>query len=272
MKKRFILFLENLDTCQNLLLYAGEWSKRSGAELLLFTQTNIMVPAFAEAQDKLHIVNKVNEQALASLKQLSSKILSKNIKVDYHVSELSFPLYYNKIETTEYQDLIFIGIKEIGILRKLFFGNIAIQLVERIGNTLVALPQEISVFCQEKIFVAVSDKVTINILELTKFLNFIDGKKCNITFFHLAKSGEDTSSVEMKLRELSNLFSEKYNTDIAVFEGRDLLNNIDNIIENAHREMLIVQKGSRLISDHLFRKFLVNDLINVARVPLVVLP
>lgn len=36
--------------------------------------------------------------------------------------------------------------------------------------------------------------------------------------------------------------------------------------------MLVVQKGSRLLTDQLFRQFLINELVYEGQTPLIVLP
>jgi hypothetical protein len=57
-----------------------------------------------------------------------------------------------------------------------------------------------------------------------------------------------------------------------IYEGNNPFNDIKKVINNNNGQMLIVQKGSRLLTDHFFRKFLINELVYEGQTPLVVLP
>ncbi|MNE57231.1 hypothetical protein D3C80_1521830 [compost metagenome] len=68
------------------------------------------------------------------------------------------------------------------------------------------------------------------------------------------------------------MFSDRFNTDFAIYEGNNPFDDIKKIINNKNDEMLIVQKGSRHLTDQLFRKFLINELVYEGQTPLIVLP
>ena len=148
----------------------------------------------------------------------------------------------------------------------------ALQLIEKVKNIVVAMPKEIDTFSHEKIFVAVTEKHPLNILKLNKFLNFIDSKNTSLTFFYLAKPNEKTKGIEKQLNNLHSLFSEKFDTKTVIYEGSTPFEDIKKIINNKEEEMLIVQKGSRLLTDQLFRRFLINELVYEGQTPLIILP
>ena len=94
----------------------------------------------------------------------------------------------------------------------------------------------------------------------------------DITFFYLAKPNEKTKNVEKYLADLTLLFADRYKTDFVVYEGNNAFEDIKKVINNKIDEILVVQKGSRLLTDQLFRKFLINELVYQGQTPLVVLP
>src|SRR5690606_16768032 len=112
-----------------------------------------------------------------------------------------------------FDHLIFVGLKGTGLLKKIFLGSIAIQTIEQTDNCIVAIPKEIIAFSNKKIYVAVTEKHPLNILELNNFLKFIDQLNTNITFFFLAKANEKTDGIEKLLQKLSGLFGDRYKTD-----------------------------------------------------------
>ncbi|NHW58665.1 universal stress protein, partial [Escherichia coli] len=58
----------------------------------------------------------------------------------------------------------------------------------------------------------------------------------------------------------------------AIYESNVPSEGIKKVINNNETEILVLQKGNRFVTDHIFRKFLVNELVYVGDIPLVVLP
>jgi hypothetical protein len=203
---------------------------------------------------------------------LAKELIPPTIKVSFNVSESNLQLTIQKFLMESYENLIFAGIKGTGLLKKLFLGSVALQVIDNTKNCIIAMPKEIDTFSHEKIYVAVTEKHPLNVLELNKFLNFIDNKNTTITFFYLAKPNEKTKGIEKHLYELKEMYSDRYNTSFAIYEGVNPLEDIKKIINNKIQEMLVVQKGSRLLTDQLFRRFLINELVYEGQTPLIVLP
>lgn len=272
MKNRFIILIDFSESSGNLIKYACDWSKTVDAQLLLVHQSIVIAPSLADNESRLQIIKHTNEVALQKLKSLADDHIPPEVTVSYNVSENILQHTLLKLLEEPYNNLIFTGIKGTGLFKKIFLGSVALQVIDNIKNCIVAVPKEIYTFSHEKIFVAVTEKHPLNILELTKFLKFIDIKTTTITFFYLAKPNEDTKGIEKHLKELEKLFSEQHNTSFAIYEGLNPLDDMKKIINNKIEELLIVQKGSRLITDQLFRRFLINELVYEGKTPLIVLP
>lgn len=272
MKKRFIILIDFTESSTNLIKYACDWSKEVNVELLLVHQALVLKPSLTDTQIRQQLTQQSNDEALSKLKDLAKKLIPPTVKVSFYVSEENLQLSLPKLLSDPFDNLIFSGIKRKGLFKKLLLPSVTLQIIDAIENITVAMPVEINTFSHEKIFVAVSEKHPLNILELNKFLSFIDRDNTEIIFFHLTKPYEDTVDIEKHLRELSELFVDKYNTSFAIYEGNDPFNDIKKVINNKIDELLIVQKGSRLLTDQLFRKFLIDELVNEGQTPLVVLP
>ncbi|HEV7332362.1 MAG TPA: universal stress protein [Flavisolibacter sp.] len=271
MRKRFIILIDFSEYSGSLLKYASEWSKKVDAQLLLVHQAIVLAPALTDNESRLHIAQYTNKKARQKLKLLANSIVPPDTQVSYSVSEQPLQITLSKILAEEFEDLIFIGLKGTGLLKKLFVGSVALEVIDNTKNLIVALPKEIETFSQKKIFVAVTEKYPMNISELNKFFAFLENKSTSITFFYLAKPNEKTHGIEKQLQDLSDLFAERYNTETAIYEGANPFEDIKKVINNRMDEMLIVQKGSRLLSDQLFRKFLINELVYEGQTPLIVL-
>lgn len=272
MKKRFIILIDFSEYSSNLIKYACDWSKQANAELLLVHQSIVLAPALTDNESRQQIALHTNEEALHKLRTLAKELIPPTIKVSFSVSENHIQQILTKLLAEQFDDLIFTGIKGTGLLKQIFLGSMALQVIDNIKNIIVAMPKEISVFSHQKIFVAVTEKHPLNILELNKFLNFIDKKNTCLSFFYLAKPNEKTKGIEKQLKDLSNLFADRFNTKTEIYEGNNPFADIKKVINNKEEEMLIVQKGSRLLTDQLFRRFLINELVYEGQTPLIVLP
>lgn len=272
MKKRFIVLIDFSEHSESLLKYAYDWSKQVSAEFLLLHQTQVVAPSLADSDSRDSLTQQINTEAQDKLEKFARKILPYYSKVNYAVSEKNLKLTLQTHLEEAYDDLVFVGIKETSFRKKIFLGSTVIELIDDVDSTVVAMPKEMMQFSHEKIFVAVTEKHPLNILELNNFLNFIDESKTNITFFHLADAGEDTDAIEKKLHDLSKLFAARYDTSFEIYEKDAYFTDIKKVINNTVDELLIVQKGSRHLTDKLFRRFLINDLVFEGETPLIVLP
>lgn len=272
MGKRFILLIDFSEYSGNLIKYAYEWSIKVNAKLILVHKTMALVPAFAASETRQHIYQNENDEALIKLKGLVNALIPNSLNVSYSVSERPLQFILTKLLSEAYENFIFVGLKGTGLLKKIFLGSVAIQVIESIQGITVAIPKEISVFSQGKIFVAIAEKYALNIRALNRTLNLFDKENTSITFFHLAKRHEKANEVEDRVRELSVLFANRFNTNFCIYEGEHPFEDIKKVINRNVNEILIVQKGSRLLTDQLFRKFVINELVYEGQTPLIVLP
>ena len=272
MKKRFIVLIDFSAESANLLSYAYDWSKQIHADIVLVYQKTVMAPSLVDTKTREGLAEFAREEAIEKLRNMAEENVSNTERISYFVSEDHLQNMLEKLLDQDYEDLVFVSSKEVGGLRKLFVESTAIQVIDNSKNIVVAMPKDMVRFSHEKIFVAVTDKFPLNVVELNNFLRFIDKTKTSIIFFYLGKPNEETLEMEKQLKDLVKLFSERYHTGYAIYEGRDALTDIKKVINNKIDELLVVQKGSRLLTDQLFRKFLINELVNEGQTPLIVLP
>lgn len=272
MKKRFIIIIDDLKHAQSLVQYAAEWALQETAELLILYETIPILPSLAERDDRDAIIKSTNKKDLEEIQTAFQSCLPKALKVNYQVDELPLVITLQQLVSEDYEDLIFIGIKKVGWLEQLFLGSKAIHVIEKIPHVVVALPEEVNKYVHEKVYVAVSTQQPINIIELNHLLKFIQSANTEIIFFYFAKKDEDTKAEEKYLKELKELFADRFSTSYVIYEGKNPFEDIKKVINDKIDEILVVQKGSRLLMDRLFRKFLVNKLVLEGQTPLVVLP
>lgn len=272
MKKRFILLIDFSEYSGNLIRYAYGWSIKVNAELLLVHQTTVLATYFSEHESKHNVIQHTNDEALQRLIELSTEHIPSAVNVSFSVSEAHIQLTISKLLEEPFDNLIFAGLKGTGLLKKLFIGSVVLQIIENINNTVVAIPKEIAAFSPKKMFVAVAENHPLNLLGLNNLLAFIDSEQTSITFFHLLQPNENEKGMEKHLKELTTMFSDRYTTNFEIFESNNPHKDIKKVIKNRIDEILVVQKGSRLLTDIYFRKLLINDLVYEGQTTLIVLP
>lgn len=272
MKKRFILLIDFSKYSANLIRYASEWCGQINAELLLIHQTTVLSPALSNYEVKQEITQHTNNEALKELRKLAQEIVPSTIKVSFWVSESHLNMIIPAMLTEPFDHLVFIGIKEAGLLKQIFLGSTAVEVIDGTDNIVIAMPKEISTFSHKKIFIAVTEKHPLNIGELDKFLGFIDPEDTELTFFYLAKPFEETANIQAYLSELSQSYADQYHSSFSIFEGSKPFEDIKEVINDKIDEILVIQKGSRFLNDQYFRKFLINELIYHGQTPMIVLP
>lgn len=272
MKKRFILLIDFSEYSNNLIKYAYDWSTQANAELLLVHQTIVLTPGLTDKEIKKSITEHTNNEAIQKLKSLAKGIIPPSAKVSYFASDNNLQLTLANLLKEPYDNIIFFLSKESKMLKKLFLGSLKVQIIDNIENIIVAIPKEITNFSNEKIFIAVTEKHPLNITGLKDFLYLINNTNTSLTFFYLTKPKENTEKIEKHLQYLSASFADRFNTSYSIYEASNPFEGINKIIKNKDSEILVVQKGSRLLTDHFFRKYLITELVYEGQFQLIILP
>lgn len=272
MKKRFIILVDFSESSEALIKYASDWGRQIKAELLLVHQSDVLTPGITAYEVRQELAEQSNEEALQRLKTLAGELIPPSVKVSFSSSERHLLNTIPHFLADPFDHLVFAGIKGSGFLKRILLGSTALQVIDNTKNIVVAMPKGIDKFSPQRIFVAVTKKYPLNVLELKKFLNFIDDKNANITFLHLTKPHNKAKNIEKYLHELTEIFADKYKADFTIYEGDHSFDDIKKVINNRINEILVIQKGSRLLTDQLFRRFLINELVYEGQTPLVVLP
>ncbi|RPD51663.1 universal stress protein [Paracnuella aquatica] len=272
MEKRFLVLVDFSDYSAGLVRFAADWSTKVKASIVLVHQTIVLAPGMLDNETKQQFAEDDNNNALHQLKKLADAFVPPTVKVSYSVSESHLENTLNELLAEPFNHLIFTGIKGTGLLKKIFLGSVALQVIENINNVVVAIPKGVSSFKHTRAYIAVSEDHPLNYFELNKFLGFVGSRIMQLTFFHLAQPADQKAEIEESLGKVAALFTHRFHTEVAVYEEADAIEGIKNIISNKHEEMLVVQRGSRLLTDQLFRRLLINELVYEGQTPLVVIP
>lgn len=272
MKNRFIVLIDFSEDSNHLLEFAYDWSQRINAEIVLVHQTPVLLPAMTPAESRKKLSAMANADAVGKLKALAQSVLSPGVSARYFASEKPLVVVLNEMLRKHYNHLVFLGIKETGLLKKFFIGSEAVKIVDSIDNVIVTMPHNAPCCSPESIHVAVQKQYPLNLFALNKFLKLTGADIKKITFFSFLTTGDDPDVTMKYLKELAALYSDQRETAFDLYQGNDELISLKNLIYEKANEFIVVQRGARLLFDQIFRKFLVNELVYEGRTPLIILP
>lgn len=272
MKPRFIVLIDFSSYSSDLLQFAYDWSKKINAELVLVHQTIVSAPALADHKSRGEITNMAVGEALVKLRNFAESVLSSGTTVGYRITEKKLDVYLPILLREPFHHLVFAGLKGTSMLKKIFMGSVAVQVIDHINELVVALPKGIQHFSVSTLYVALNKNYPLNTGDLDRFLELTGHEIKKIIFFSILPSSEEAIEAESYLKDLKEQYARKFTTEYMLYEGTDVFQEVQKIMFQQKDTFLVVQRGSRMFSDKMFRKFLINDLVYAGRVPLLILP
>lgn len=272
MKKRFLVLVDYSDFSINLIAFAAEWAEEQNAQLVFIHQASTQAPAFTEADSKRSFKHSIFEEEKAKLHTFVKKQLPKVNNATYYVSDELLKISVSSFLKEPFEHLIFAGIKGTGILKQIFIGSEVVKLVDAVDETVVALPKIAVKLPISSVHVAVHPDYPINIAAFKRLLKTINNPQLKLNFIHFEKSATVNPKTNRYFKDLEELFAAEYLVDFNTYTGQKSAQELKNIMQNNINDFVVIQKGSRYLSDQIFRKYFINELIYEGSIPLVVLP
>ena len=140
MKNRFIVLIDLAEDSKHHLEFVYDWSRRINAEIVMVHQTPVLLPAMTPAESRKKLSAMANAEAVGKLKALAQSVFPPGESARYFASEKPLVVVLNEMLRKHYNHLVFLGIKETGLLKKLFIGSEAVKIIDGIDNVIVTMP------------------------------------------------------------------------------------------------------------------------------------
>jgi len=257
----------------HLIALAGTWSLLLQADILLIHKVPGLVPSLSDSESRKVIIGHEVTEAKTKLKALAKEQLPEHpLPIKYLVSETPILETLQVLLNNEYRDLILVGLKKRNLVQQFFFGSTISKITDELNHTLIAVPENMEAFKPDKLIATISYRYPLNLPSFEKFLDILGDsiREVELVSVVTSKDSEDVSK-----GYLANL-TEKLNplkpTNYKLFKGENPFKEIKPYIKKQDNVLLVVQKGSRTLSDQFFRRFLINELVHDGSIPLVVIP
>jgi len=273
MKTRLLVLIDF--SYDNVCQFAGLWSEVLKADLLLIHQVPGLIPSLADGESRALIIEEEKKEALVNLKSMAYEYFPQLENVKYHVSEQPLLATIKAVTArdTGYQNVVLAGLKKRGFMEQLIFGSTTSRIIDELDFPIVAIPASIEPFIPEKTVLAISYRFPLNQRSYHNLLSAFEETIQISEIISVVTSSDKESESEDYLRKLTADIKKEVPVSYKLFKGDEPFKEIKPYLSLGHKNcLLVVQKGSRTLSDQFFRKFFINDLVHDGSIPLVILP
>ncbi|HRO47003.1 universal stress protein [Agriterribacter sp.] len=257
----------------------NRWCKIADADLLLLHKVPGIVPGMADGETRLEIIKSEKEEALLKLMKLAEGKFPEDINVKFHVTDRNLLLEISDLMKQGFNDYVILGIKGTGMLKKILMGSTATKIINELNAITVAVPDKLctasSKLCNlvpKHIVVTINDRYALNEPAFNNFLDTFRGSIGQIQFMSVIHTEDAAAEIESYLKTLQERYNGKVPSSYSIFKGTNVFNEVRKNVQINSDTILVVQKGSRSLTDQLFRKFLINQLVHDGSLPLVIMP
>lgn len=267
-RNRIILLIDFSEYSENLTDFAFKISEIIEAKVVFVHRISGMAPGMADQTSRDEIIKAESDEAYSNLRKLAGgRVYSDDT---FQISQKPVLSILKELASDLYFDWVFAGLKGTGALKRLFIGSTTLSIVDESDLLTVALPMRKQLSIPKKLMVGVNPKYPLNKDQFSRVLSALKSQIIQLEFFTILKDHED----EIKAKDyLSGLQAdyEVHEPTIRLHKGDNAFDLLKERVELTENSFLVLQQGSRSLTDKLFRKFMINELVYSARTPLIVL-
>jgi nucleotide-binding universal stress UspA family protein len=257
---------------ERLLQFAEILSNNTRCEIQIIHQIAGAVPALTDATSRSQILAHEKEQAKISINLLVQKCLTPGKKVTQLITDRKLLTVLKEIANSGKGDVVLTGLKGTGFIKKVLIGSEAQKMISELDTIIVAIPMMTALTSPKNLLVAVSPKFPLNHEKFGDVLqNLIQSVK-SISFFSILKEDANEREVQDYMESLKSRYNPIFNVSSKILlkpEAFEEIKKEANLVDDA---FLVLQKGSRTLTDQLFREYLTDKLIYDGSLPLIILP
>ena len=255
-----------------LVSLASYWCRLLGAELVVVHQIAGVAPAMADLASRRLILEAEKQEALSRLRSLAEQAGESSGQTSYHVSAESLLLVLPPLIAQQGHALIMVGLKGTGAWRKLFIGSTVSKVIEALNEITVAIPLKARQTPPKRLIIALSYRYPLNEAGFDELLRIFHGTIREIEFITIVTPDDDEARATGYLDGLNGRYRGRLQSSLSLFRSSDAFRQVRSYVKGNEGSILVVQKGSRSLTDRLFRRFFINDLVHHGAIPLIVIP
>ncbi len=267
-RNRIIVLVDFSEDSENLIDFGFELSKIINAKLVFVHQIAGVIPALADEGSRNEILKVEMEDARLQIRDLvKGRIRDENA---FQISMEPILSILKELSSDLYFDWVLAGLKGTGAMKRFFMGSTPLSIIEESKNLTLAVPIKEPLTIPQKLLVGVTPKYPLNREQFQLVLHGLKAHIKQIEFFTVLKDDEEESKARTYLLDLQKEFA-VYESTIGLYKGENALDLLKEHVKLTDDSFLVLQRGSRTLTDKLFRKFMINEVVYGAHSPLIVL-
>lgn len=271
MKKRLIIPVDFSPFANEQLRLAASWKSQYDLDLVILHKIDLVFPSLSSADARLKMEYELKRQAKNQVNELLEEV-GLDINTPTYIFTESLVNFILNSKTISQEDIIVVGMKGAGMLTQLLIGSTTTQLIDNLSHIIIGVPLDLKELYPEKLMVGIHHKSGLNTKSFSDLLKLISPTLNFVEFVSMVDADEDKAKTDSFLQQIQGQFSSLVKTDFKTFEGQNAFTSLKQFYGELDHSFLVVQRGSRSFSDHVFRKFMVNDLVFNSFSPLIILP
>lgn len=270
MKARFIVLIDLSEYSKPLLKYADSWAQRTNAELLVVHQTTDLLPGIGDAEVISNIKQQSRKRALKQLSKFVIETIGTLGGVKLYVTANNLEDSFDMLKKSKSHDVFFVGMKYKSLFEKIFITSTTIKLTNEMDNLIIALPEKQVTEDIDTLYIGLKHQYPLNEQAFQDLLHISGDSLKRLHFFSVLKKGAVGDEAEKYIAAVQSRYADRFSVTYEIYSADDTFREIKDYMTK-NKGVLVVQKGSRNIVDF-FRKYFVNELVNYAQIPLIILP
>ncbi len=265
-KVRCVIFAEPLEymriMAQSVLMIA----KNFGADIVVVYCRNER--QLNKAQEALDIVE------IQYSKQYFKSIFELDMGFQGEITYITSPTVMDALNLLSIDDFYYViisGLHGASHKRQTVLGGITQRLLDECPFMHLILPLEVAIDIPKSMVLAVSSKFPLNErffkFALNRFLKMED----KLVISSLVLENDDVLKTHAYLKKLSNEFGLP-NSRVELFDGFDALEEFKSFLFSLEDAILVVQQGSRKLTDKNLKRFIFNDIVLSGNIPILIVP
>ncbi len=266
-KNRIILLVDFSEYSENQTEFAFSISEIMDAKIVFVHSIPEIASSMDDQQAREEKTRTETEEAYTNLQKLAKGRVDDD---SFLVSSKPILSTLEELSDESYFDWVLAGLKGTGTLKRIFIGSTTISIIDESDLLTMAVPSLTPMAMPEKLLVGIHPKFPLNKKQLNVVITSLTSRIKNLEFFTVLKENEDEAQARGLLQSLQKEY-EAYHPEIQLFQGDDTMSLLKSRVEKSQDAILVLQQGTRMITDRLLRKFTINELLYSGKTPLIVL-
>lgn len=265
---RIVALADGSPYADDVLFMAHQLARWTNGQVTVIHEVEVVMPGLLDNETKARAHADAVEGGRAALeRRISALGMESEVIITYG------DLLDRALEAMSGPGFFVAGIKGSGLLRRVLIGSTVVKLIERSPVPVLAVPRGERLTAPLHLYVGVEPGGRFEAAPVQALVQQFTGNVGATTFFSVTREGERARTEALvELERSREACALPMPTHVHALPGDLGLAELKDHVATDPHALLVLRKGGRELSDQLFRRYFINELVYAGRAPMVVLP